>query len=346
MSKLGYIAWNEQQYDTAIAYFERVLQRDPKNASAYIHLGVNYVALEQFDVAMAAYREARASILPMAIWSSRVATWCSSYNGPKRTRIIPWCTFSSENCTALIIALTVPSPPLKKSLPWLRSCHKVLSTWRSTTKRMVATLKRWGPIVKPSPLIPPIRKPVITPKNSPSSKPWKPGQPTQLTLDDKVVLEVSPHSAPSYYHLGLRYLRNDEVEAAIDALQQAVRLRPDYAEAHLFLGLAYTSLGTHHKAEVAYQRATVLNPTDPQAYNYLGLAYHQQKRYHDAITAYRQAIARNANYALAYANLGASYEALGKLKDAQAAYHQAWQRDAGLEFAREKMEALRQQSKR
>jgi spermidine synthase len=58
LSKLGYIAWNEQQYDTALQRFQQVLRIDPMHAAAYVHLGVNYTALERFDEAIAAYRQA------------------------------------------------------------------------------------------------------------------------------------------------------------------------------------------------------------------------------------------------------------------------------------------------
>jgi tetratricopeptide (TPR) repeat protein len=58
LSKLGYIAWNEQQYDEALKRFQQVLTIDPTQAAAYVHLGVNYTALERFDEAMAAYRQA------------------------------------------------------------------------------------------------------------------------------------------------------------------------------------------------------------------------------------------------------------------------------------------------
>ncbi len=58
LGKLGYIAWNEQQYDEAIRRFQQVLEIDPQNAPAYIHLGVNYAAQGRYDASMAAYLRA------------------------------------------------------------------------------------------------------------------------------------------------------------------------------------------------------------------------------------------------------------------------------------------------
>ena len=168
-------------------------------------------------------------------------------------------------------------------------------------------------------------------------------RPVVLALGTDQTVAIDPRSAASYYQLGLRYLRNDEAEAAVAALQQAIALEPGHDAAHLFLGLAYTSLGAHARAEAAYRRAIALQPTNPHAYNYLGLVYHQQQRYREALTAYRQAIAQAPDYAVAYVNLAASHEALGQTAQAWTAYRQALQHDANLQAVQEKIDALGKQ---
>ena len=120
------------------------------------------------------------------------------------------------------------------------------------------------------------------------------GKPVVRTLGQSQA-EIDPHSATSYYQLGLRYLRNDEARAAVVALQQAIALQPNSDVAHLFLGLAYTSLGAYARAGANYRRAIALGPTNPHAYNYLGLTYHQQQRYREALAAYRQALQHDTN---------------------------------------------------
>src|SRR4030095_176906 len=59
LSKLGYIAWNAQQYDEAIQRFQQVLTIEPQNAADYVHLGANYIAQERFEEASAAYQAAQ-----------------------------------------------------------------------------------------------------------------------------------------------------------------------------------------------------------------------------------------------------------------------------------------------
>jgi len=169
------------------------------------------------------------------------------------------------------------------------------------------------------------------------------GKPVVLTLGTDQTMEIDPHRAMSYYQLGLRYLRNDETNAAVGALQQAIALQPSSDVAHLFLGLAYTSLGASTRAEADYRRVIDLSPTNPHAYNYLGLVYHQQQRYRAAVTAYRRAIAQDPDYAVAYVNLAASHEALGQTPQALTAYRQALQHDANLAAVQAKIDALSKQ---
>src|SRR5439155_11544686 len=59
LSKLGYIAWNEQDYGDAIRRFREVLAVDARNAPAYVHLGVSYAAQGKFEASIAAYQEAK-----------------------------------------------------------------------------------------------------------------------------------------------------------------------------------------------------------------------------------------------------------------------------------------------
>src|SRR5207245_5050555 len=131
------------------------------------------------------------------------------------------------------------------------------------------------------------------------------GKPVALTLDSEHLLTIDPDSATSYYQLGLRYLRNDEADAAVRALRRAITLQPGHDAARLFLGLAYTSLGAYTNAAVEYRAAIALRPTNPEAYNYLGLVYYQQQRYRQALSAYRQAIAHAPVHPDPYVTLSA-----------------------------------------
>jgi tetratricopeptide (TPR) repeat protein len=341
LSKLGYIAWNEQQYDTAIGYFQRVLQYDAQQAAAYVHLGVNYAAQERFDASIAAYQEAGrrnadlASLVQQSIQLVQHLQRAKEHPDDSMVHFQLGGLYSADGRSDRALEAFEKVAALAPHLP-----HSFLhlAVNYEAEGRDAEALQAYRRVLELAP-------DHVQARNNAEKLALKmaleQGQPTQVSVGDGLVLDISPDDAMSYYHLGLRYLRNGEAEAAVAALHQAVLLRPDFASAYSFLGLAYATLGAPPKAEMAYRQALALDPTDAQAYNALGLVYQHQQRYRKAIAMYRQAIARAPDYALAYANLAASYEALGKVQSALTAYRQAWERDSSLAFAREKIEALR-----
>lgn len=345
LSKLGYIAWNEQQYDIAIDYFQRVLQHDPRQAAAYVHLGVNYAALERFDASIAAYRQAGhlnpdlAGVVEQSIQLVQHLQRAKEHPDDPRVHLQLGEIYSADGRADRAIEAFEKVTALVPHLPH-GFLHLAINY--EAEGRDAEALQAYRRVLELAP-------DHVQARNNAEKLALKmaleQGQPTQVSVGDDRVLDVSPDDATSYYHLGLRYLRNGEAEAAVAALQQAVSLRPDAAAAYSFLGLAYAALGASARAETAYRQAIALDPTDAQAYNALGLIYQHQQRYPKAIAMYQQAIAQAPDYALAYANLAASYEALGKVQPALTAYRQAWERDSSLAFAREKIEVLRRSTR-
>jgi tetratricopeptide (TPR) repeat protein len=324
LSKLGYIAWNEQEYDEAIRRFRQVVAIDPRHAPAYIHLGVSYAAQEKFEASIAAYQEAKQLRADLA---GVVGQSIDLVERLRRARQQPDDVaaqarlgelYASDGrfdraieCFEKVTALAPRSP----------AGFFTLARYYEAEDRDAEALRAYE------------RGLALDPTDAQARNNHE-----KLTI--KRALATDPDNVSSYYQLGLRYLRNDEADAAVTALQQAIALRPDHDASHLFLGLAYTALGAYAKAEASYHRAIALHPTNPQAYNYLGLVYHEQRRYLQALTAYRQAIAQAPGYAVAYVNLAASHEALGQADAALAAYRQALQHDANLGALQEKIDAL------
>lgn len=153
---------------------------------------------------------------------------------------------------------------------------------------------------------------------------------------------------------GTKFLDTDEVDKAIAALNQAVKLNPDLAEAFFKLGVAYALVETRdslnleatpeesansnekklkekkpnseiafEKAVEAYKKVVEANPEDHQAHFNLGLAYNKLNEDRDAEKALRQAVKLNPEDSLYQTELGsiliklAEYrEAIGPLKKA------------------------------
>ncbi len=343
LSKLGYIAWNEQEYDEAVRRFQQVLALDPRHAAAYVHLGVSYAAQEHFEASIAAYEEARRLQPDLA---PLVAQSIDLVEHLRRAKEHP----DDPTVRAELGEIYAGDGRSDRAIECFERVIALAPRWPQgffTLARHYEAEERDGDALRAY-----SQGLALAPSDAQARNNYEKlaiktalarGKPVALTLDLGQTVAIDPSSAASYYQLGLRYLRNDEADAAAATLEQAVALQPSDDAAQLFLGLAYTSLGAHEKAEAAYRRAIALSPTNPHAYNYLGLVYHHQQRYRQALTAYRQAIAQAPDYAVAYANLAASHEALGQTEQALAAYRQALQRDANLQAVQEKIDALGKQ---
>jgi spermidine synthase len=340
LAKLGYIAWSEGNYDEAVRRFRQVLQHDPRHASSYIHLGVSYAALERFDASIAAYEEAkhlRADLAPVVAQSvdlvERLRRAKEHPRDPAAHARLGELYASDGRFDRAIECYERVTALSPESAPAFFALARAYEAEGRDAEAMRAYER--GLVLDPS---------AASPRNNVEKlsikRALEAGTPVTVTLGTGEPLRIDPARGASHYQLGLRYLRNDEAEAAVAALRQAVALAPDHGDAHLFLGLAHTSRGAHAEGEAAYRRAIALRPTNPRAYNYLGLGYHHQQRYRDALSAYRQAIAQEPTYAVAYVNLGASHEALGERDRALAAYRQALQHDANLKALQARIDAL------
>jgi len=99
---------------------------------------------------------------------------------------------------------------------------------------------------------------------------------------------------------------------AIEYLNNAIKLQPDYADAYADRGLAYVDLGHHQRAIEDYNQAIRLQPDDATAYNNRGIAYKKLGQHQRAIEDYNQAIRLQPDGATAYFNRGNAYKAIGE----------------------------------
>jgi superkiller protein 3 len=107
-----------------------------------------------------------------------------------------------------------------------------------------------------------------------------------------------------------------QLEAAIVAYREAIRLAPDDAGLYNQLGNALHSQNKLEEATVLYQQAIRLNPNNAVLYNNLGNALYNQGKLREAIAVYQQAINFDSNYAEAYGNVGIALKENGKKEEA------------------------------
>ena len=93
-------------------------------------------------------------------------------------------------------------------------------------------------------------------------------------------------------NLGAGYLRQGNIDLAIERLQRALAQDPRLVLAHSTIALAYDQAGSFDEAEEHFRRATQLDPNDGSAANaYAAFLCNRQNRWADAEPYFRRAAA-------------------------------------------------------
>lgn len=118
--------------------------------------------------------------------------------------------------------------------------------------------------------------------------------------------QTTNNIASTNLNLGIQYMRNGNLQTALERLRRALEADPNYYATHNALGLLYQRLGDPVQAERHYKRAISLNATDSGSKNNYGLFLCQSNRFEEAEQVF-VAAANNPFYetpAIAYANAG------------------------------------------
>lgn len=89
-------------------------------------------------------------------------------------------------------------------------------------------------------------------------------------------IKLKPDFAEAYNNRGGAYMNLDQPARAIDDFNEAIRLKPDLAEAYSNRGSAYRALNQPERAIDDYSEAIRLKPVYAEAYTYRGDAYLSQ----------------------------------------------------------------------
>ncbi len=135
------------------------------------------------------------------------------------------------------------------------------------------------------------------------------------------------------YLRGIDYYSLNDFPAAIQALEKATALEPNYAPAWASLGRAYTTSGSlqfggreqYGKAQAAYEKAIALNPALVEPRIYLANLLTDTGRVEQAVPLLRSVLHDNPNNAEAHWELGYAYRFAGMLKESVAECEKARQ---------------------
>ena len=154
-------------------------------------------------------------------------------------------------------------------------------------------------------------------------------------------MRINPRLAAAYSNLGDLQAAYGEINDAIDRLQQALRIDPDFALAHYYLGVALLAKGRRDEVDadypqdakslepfrqtalpeviVYYWKARNLEPQWVAARNGLQISPQDSARLDEAIDHYRQAIRLEPWRAVHHAALGQALLARWQFADAETA---------------------------
>ena len=130
----------------------------------------------------------------------------------------------------------------------------------------------------------------------------------------------------------------NDLESAIAAYDEAIRLKPDYAKAYNNRGVAKDDFGRYEDAIADYDEAIRLNPDYAEAYSNRGNAKRDLGRHEDAIADHDEAVRLKPDLPEAYNSRGVANVALGRKDGARRDFETALAlaRAAGDETAADK----------
>jgi len=131
-------------------------------------------------------------------------------------------------------------------------------------------------------------------------------------------------TAPHFNQLAEVHLSQGKLEDAIIALEQALKLQPDYAPAYKTLGNIFQAQGRFDEAVQLYAQALQIDPEFAEVLANLGSISAQQQNWEDALAYYQKAIAIKPTFSGFYRNLARLFSQLGKEEEAALNWYQAY----------------------
>jgi tetratricopeptide (TPR) repeat protein len=122
-----------------------------------------------------------------------------------------------------------------------------------------------------------------------------PGKPPAQTGVVDAFIQNVPKAARQALDRATQLTQQSKTEAAIEQLQEAIKIFPEYFEAHLQLGNIFLKGSLFDQAIAELDKARQVNPNDERAYQSFGLLLMKQKNYAVAVAVFAEAARLNPN---------------------------------------------------
>lgn len=112
--------------------------------------------------------------------------------------------------------------------------------------------------------------------------------------------------------LAFNYSGQQEYEKAVDELNKAIEINPDFSPAYNSLGYAYRPLNRNAEAEQAFKKYIELVPNDPNPYDSYAELLMKTGRFDESIAQYRKALSIDPHFTNSYYGIASNLMYQGK----------------------------------
>jgi tetratricopeptide (TPR) repeat protein len=131
------------------------------------------------------------------------------------------------------------------------------------------------------------------------------------------------NNAKKHMRKGISLARAGQHKRALEAFDEALKLKPDDSAIWYTKGIILDELGHHDEAIKAFDKALQYKPNFASACNAKGIALGDLGRYKEALQSFEEALQHAPNYASAWYNKGNVLGDLGRSEEAVSAFDEA-----------------------
>jgi tetratricopeptide (TPR) repeat protein len=128
----------------------------------------------------------------------------------------------------------------------------------------------------------------------------------------KKSIEFLPNNVHFYCNLGEVYFRKKQYEKALSQFKQAIIINPEHANAYYQSGILFQSLNNPKKAIECYQNCLKYQPKHVEALYNANLAYQASKQYTEAINCCQKIVQIEMNHHKAWNDMGVACHKSGQ----------------------------------
>lgn len=143
----------------------------------------------------------------------------------------------------------------------------------------------------------------------------------------KQAIHFDPKSYAAHLHLGIDYIRLENLALSVDELTLAAQLNPEDLKAHYFLAVVYSTRNEFDKAAGEYEfilkHFSKADPENIEIYGYLGQLYYSQRKYEKAIDQFEKILSLDPQNSEVMYLLGSLYLELNKRQKAMEFFKQS-----------------------